>query len=232
MLSEGGYCRTVDFKDKKYVILCAATASRPYLLDTLKDHSLVLRYPKDIKEAFIGNEITVDKTKEPKMLCSHPVWNFYTGTWTLNNGIYTRKSENCWQSAEIFSGTRQMEIEADIILKKGVACGITIRPNKDDISALSDVEIMLDAKDKKYLFPDLTVLHINNLNTRDFNVKYGKPYHLKILKYGDKLDIFIDDILYLHLTQLFPDWAKYSIGVIVDRGETQIEFTNLRFEEK
>ena len=231
-----GYsCRSIMFKGKRYVIYTQKSASgdnlnavvsRPYLLDTDEMGHLLLKYPSDISEAKIGKEVDIDIDLRP--MCSHPAWNFNEGTWSVAGNSCVGSADRGWQTAQILNGSKSMEIEADITLLDGYACGLTIRPNKDAMFGLYDLGILMDAKDSKIFF---TSLHFFNYeNARDFPVEYGRTYHFHIVKNEEHIDIFIDGVLYIQMSYRLPVDAPIGIGVLVDRGNAKIDITKLMLE--
>ena len=232
----GGYitcgysCRSVLFNGRRYVMFTQkppngshlnAVLSHPYLLDTDNENHLVLRYPSDLMSKKDDNIVFYP----PRLVCAHGAWNAYSGEWTCDGNIFKGKAELGWQVAHVLDGSMAMEIEADVTIKSGISAGIVIRTDRDNGTAMADCAVILDTVDKKIAFVEMG--SFNYYHSRDFNAKVGKTYHLHIVKNGEHIDVYIDNILYIQTALAFNPNGNFGIGVMVDRGETVIKFTRV-----
>ena len=218
----GSSCRTLMFNGKRYLMFTqVATLSQPYLVDTDKRGYLILRYPSDLTPK---KSDSLDFPK-PRLLCAHGAWNAYTGEWFNRGNVYSGKSRLGWQAVHIFDGSKHMEIEADITIKSGTAAGITIRVDKTNGAAGSDYSAILDTNDKRVAFVDLATFY--NWNARELNVIPNKTYHMHLTKDKDRINVFVDDELYIQASIAFDPNGNFGIGAVVDRGEAEIKFTRI-----
>ena len=224
----GGYsCRSVMFRGKRYEMFTQDVfLSRPYEMKTDAKHRLYLAYPWDIPEARLGEPSDVSALPAPQNICAHGAWNFMEGEWTGGAGRYKGSAKTGWQTAKIITdGSDTMEIEADITIKKG-ACGIVFRDAKGWDASNSDAGVIFDtAEHTCYITPVLAF--DKNQNARDCGIKAGKKFHLHLVRYSNRVDVFIDGRLVNQGICDAPGEAR-GVNLLIDRGETEVTITSLR----
>ncbi len=228
-----GYsCKSLMFKGKRYLIFTQRftgrlddTASRPYELKTDEAGRLYPAFPFSLPEARLGEPADLSALGL-RHICAHPAWNFMEGEWKQTGSLFRGSAKTGWQEAEIIAGCDDFsEIEAEVTLLSGSAAGIALRP-WDRPFALEDTGIILDHDFGKVFCDKLGNMN-HCVNCRRFPVEYGRQYLLHVTRCHDRLDVFIDDKLYLQLSVPFDNREPRGWGVLVDRGEAEIKILSV-----
>ncbi len=225
---KGGYsCRSVMFRGKRYEMFTQDVfLSRPYEMKTDARHRLYLAYPWDIPEARLGTEADPAALPAPQNICAHGAWNFMEGEWTGEKGRYRGQAKTGWQSAKIITdGTDNMELEADITIKKG-ACGIIFHDAKGWDASNSDAGVIFDAGERTCYITQVMAFDKNE-NARDCGIKAGKKFHVHLVRYSNRLDVFIDGRLANQGKCDVPGDVR-GVNLLIDRGEAEVVITSLR----
>ncbi len=228
-----GYsCRSLVFEGERYIFYTEPapdglpeTVSPPMRVTTLADGRLRLACSDRTK---IWRKQTLIAAGATPAIVRQPFTQFYwpmvSGHWELAEGVYHGHGGTGWQSADLGVGAANVEFEATLILKRGVAAGVVFRPDTHVEFAGNDrvgsIAIFLDAEAQCVVAAQLPIF--NQDRRQKFPVEYGKPYRLRVCIRLPRFELFIDDILVLQSALVWPEMPAPSVGLFVDRGDAEI----------
>lgn len=222
-----GYsCRSVLFEGERYVIYTQpsdkgptndSTLSPPMRLRTTADGRLRAAYSP--RSQVWRQSTLLDGTELPpinKLVQTTPWWPLTNGRWELKDGAYVGSARTGWQSADLGIGAADIEIEAEVTIESGVACGIVLRPNSELAWPGPDIVFALDAEAQTVFSASLQ--EYADIRQRTCPIERGRPYHLRVCIRRPRVEIYVDGDLLLQFAMTFPDSPAPTIGLFVDRG--------------
>lgn len=219
----GNTVSTVEFEGKRYALFQEGQfLSPPLELDVTPAGRLRLMWnPR--QNAWRGRSLLPAKLPAPADLLTHHTGGLTAGHWRLEaDGAYRGKSRTGWQVADLGFGADDMEIEATVTLKSGIAAGLVLRADRRTPSPKGDYVFALDAQDGCVFGASLVMF--SPMNRRLLKVEPNRAYHLRLCARGARYQLYVDGELILH--GAFPREfvsTRPGLGLFVDRGETIID---------
>jgi len=222
-LTAGNTVSTVEFEGKRYAIFQEGSRLSPPLELNVTPEGRLRMMWSDRQNAWRGASLLPDKLPQPVSIRTHVTGGVTAGKWELAaDGSYCGKSRTGWQVADLGFGSADMEVEATVTLKSGIAAGLVLRGDRSAPSPRGDFVFALDAQDGCVFGASLTMF--SPMNRRQFKVEPNHAYHLRLCARGDRYQLYVDGELILH--GAFPKEfvrPQPGLGLFVDRGETIIE---------
>ena len=223
-----GYsCRSFLFQGERNVLYTqspahwVATLSPPMLLRATPDGRLRMAYSPRVQGWRTRTLVEVGQTPPVQRLpYCHPQWNVSGGEWRIEGGAYWGQSRTGWQIADLGPGAPSVEAEARVTLQRGTAAGLALRANTNSVWAGGDLVIALDAAEG-CVFVARTQ-EFEEIYKRQCAVRLGQAYHLRVCQRGQRMEVFVDDILQLQVTVQKHDRPSPGLGLFVDRAETSV----------
>ncbi len=227
--SSCGYsCRSFMFQGSRRVIYTqsaahwTATLSPPMKVTTVDGGKLRLAYDPAVQGWRCGDLISKDKPRSISGLpCNHGQWNVTSGSWDLKNGRYIGKSSSSYQVASPGAGASSVEIEAKIAIDEGSAGGLVLRADHKSGQVSRDLAVILDADEGCIIVARLP--EFDECYRRQFDVKRGHAYQLRICQRRQRMEVFVDDILMMQLLLKEVERPDPGLGIVVDRARVSIE---------
>ena len=225
--TSGYSCRSLAFAGERYVFYTQPslagkdTLSPPMRLVSLPDGRLrAYRSPRT--EAW--RQRTIIAPGEAPAIAKLPFqmahWELPAGRWRQDGAAYHGESRTGWCVADLGVGAADMEVEARVALKSGVAAGLVYRPDGDLSYPGGDVVFAVDAAEKCALSARTPVF--NDMHKRVFPVERGREYHLRVCIRRPRFELFIDDELVLQFALPVDSPPHPTLALFVDRGEATI----------
>lgn len=144
-----------------------------------------------------------------------------SGTWSIQGDKYIGVSETGWQICKLHEIKKDVEIEAQVLLRSGVAGGIvygSLLSKKPD-----EMVFMLDVNDQ--IVHATKAPAFNNQFKKQFDIRHNIPYSMRILIRHPWVEIYINNILTLQfsysMNEILGDSSPY-LGLFVDRGLVEV----------
>ena len=222
-LTAGNTVSTVEFEGKRYAFFQEGPQLSPPLELNVTPEGRLRMMWSERQNAWRGASLLPDKLPQPVSIRTHQTGGLTAGKWELAaDGSYRGKSRTGSQVADLGFGAADMEVEATVTLKSGVAAGLVLRTKRSAPYPEGDFVFALDAKDGCIFGASLTMY--SSMNRRQFRVEPNRAYQLRLCVRGDRYELYVDDELVLH--GAFPKnfvRTQPGLGLFVDRGETVIE---------
>ena len=221
--TSGGTVSSVEFEGKRYAIFNEGShLSPPMELNVSPDGRLRMMW-NTRQNAWRGQSLLPVKLPAPVDLLTHHTGGVTAGKWELAaDGSYRGKSRTGCQVADLGFGAADMEVEATITLKSGIAAGLVLRADRSASYPKGDFVFALDAQDGCVFGASL--MSFQPMSRRQFKVEPNHAYHIRLCARGSRYELYVDDELILHGG--FPKEfvrTQPGLGLFVDRGETVIE---------
>jgi beta-fructofuranosidase len=222
-LTAGGTVSTVEFEGKRYAFFQEGPfLSQPLELNVSPEGWLRLMWSAR-QNAWRGTSLVPAVLPAPVNLLTHHTGGVTAGKWELAaDGSYRGKSRTGWQVADLGFGAADMEVEATVTLKSGIATGFVLRADRSAPHPNGDFVFALDAQDSCVFGASLTMF--SPMNRRQFKVEPNHAYHLRLCSHSERYQLYVDGELILHGG--FPKEFVRTVpglGLFVDRGETVIK---------
>lgn len=222
-LTAGNTVSTVEFEGKRYAIFQEGPRlSPPMELNVTPEGRLRMMW-SERQNAWRGASLLPEKLPQPVSIRTHVTGGVTAGKWELTaGGSYRGKSRTGWQVADLGFGAADMEVEATVTLKSGVAAGLVLRADRSAPHPRGDFVFALDAQDDCVFSASLSMF--SPMNRRQFKVEPNRAYHLRLCVRGERYQLYVDGELIVH--GAFPKEfvrPQPGLGLFVDRGETIIE---------
>ena len=223
-------CRSLMFEGQRHM-MCAEpslvgldTLSPPMVLKTTSDGRLRATYSPRTqawrKATLIAPQSAPPIAKQPYSAWH---WQYPAGRWRQDGQRYVGESRTGWQLADMGVGAGDVEMEARITLRQGAAAGFAYRVNTALDWSVKDIVFALDAEEQ-VLFSACVPLY-DNVHRRQFPVRLGQTYHVRVRIRRPRFEVYVDDVLVLQFAMTIDDPVAPSVALYVDRG--QVEITDL-----
>lgn len=218
-------CRTVDFKDKKYVLYTMAERSN----ENEQKHTFgVLGFPKEIRvingklcacfadliNEKLGN-ILIDPHNLPAQIEFHNYHETF-GKWSREGNRIEGSVRTAWSRYTFQAVGANFIYSANIkISEGGVAAGLLIRQGDNKSGGVA----LLDFKRQAIMFCTVPRFQISDM--RKIELNYGQKYNLKVIGNNKFIEVYVDDILYLQFVSYYS--FEGNFGLLLDRAEGMFE---------
>ena len=224
-----GYsCRSLLFDGELHMFYTQVTPdgnntlSPPMLVRSLPDGRLRLAYSPRTK-AWRRESIIAPGDQPPvaHLPFSTRIWPLHAGRWVLEGGVYQGESRTGWQVADLGVGAANVEMEARLTLKQGIAAGLVLRSDTSmHWPGGKDIVFALDAEQGIVLAATLSTF--DELGRRRHPIRPGQTYHMRVCIRPPRFEVYVDDILVLDGAAEFPQMPRPSVGLFVDRGQVEM----------
>jgi len=226
--SAGYSLRTVMFQNERLAFYTqqypedqTATISPPMRLRASADGRLRLAYSPRVQG---WRDRQIISPSDPPAIASqpvnHPQWSGKGGRWLMDDSKYLGQSHTNYQIADLGIGAPSMEVEATVKLLDGAGAGLVLRHGSEPHWVTGDFVFAIDAADQRVYAG--RAAEFEEVYARSFLVERGRAYHVRLCARGPRVEMFIDDDLYVQFTMKKPYPLNRTLGLFVDHGRAEI----------